>query len=71
MNPTDLDRTLNFTIPQRHARGRIARLGPVLGEILAAHAYPAPIERLLAEAPDVADQVVRRWIGAAVRYASA
>ncbi|OYX49713.1 MAG: molecular chaperone Hsp33 [Sphingomonas sp. 32-66-10] len=48
--PTDLDRTLNFTIPQRHARGRIARLGPVLGEILAAHAYPAPIERLLAEA---------------------
>ena len=28
-------------------------------------------ERLLAEAPDVADQVVRRWIGTAVRYASA
>lgn len=48
--PTDLDRTLNFTIPGRHARGRIARLGPVLGEILSAHAYPAPIERLLAEA---------------------
>ena len=50
MTTTDLDRTLNFTMPQRHARGRIARLGPVLGEILAAHAYPAPIERLLAEA---------------------
>ncbi|MFL9840964.1 Hsp33 family molecular chaperone HslO [Sphingomonas sp. ST-64] len=47
---TDLDRTVNFTIPARHARGRLARLGPVLGEILAAHAYPAPIERLLAEA---------------------
>ena len=28
-------------------------------------------ERLLTEAPDVADQVVRRWIGTAVRYASA
>ncbi|MBX3594098.1 Hsp33 family molecular chaperone HslO [Sphingomonas sp.] len=47
---TDLDRTVNFTIPRRHARGRIARLGPVLDRILAAHAYPAPIERLLAEA---------------------
>lgn len=47
---TDLDRTVNFTIPGRHARGRIARLGPVLGEILSAHAYPAPIERILAEA---------------------
>jgi ATP-dependent DNA helicase RecG len=28
-------------------------------------------ERLLAEAPDVADKVVRRWIGMAVRYAAA
>lgn len=46
----DLDRTLGFTIPGRHARGRLARLGPVLGEVLAAHAYPPPIERLLAEA---------------------
>lgn len=48
--PTELDRALGFTIPDRHARGRIARLGPVLDEILAAHAYPPPIERLLAEA---------------------
>ncbi|PKP93462.1 MAG: molecular chaperone Hsp33 [Alphaproteobacteria bacterium HGW-Alphaproteobacteria-16] len=46
----DLDRTVNFTLPNRNARGRIARLGPVLNEILAAHAYPAPIERVLAEA---------------------
>lgn len=46
----DLDRTVNFTIPHRHARGRIARLGPVLNEILSAHAYPAPIERVMAEA---------------------
>lgn len=47
---TDLDRAIGFTIPGRHARGRVARLGPVLEEILSAHAYPEPIERLLAEA---------------------
>jgi len=46
----DLDRAIGFTIPGRHARGRVARLGPVLEEILSAHAYPAPIERVLAEA---------------------
>lgn len=46
----DLDRTVNFTIPHRHARGRIARLGPVLNQILSAHAYPPPIERVMAEA---------------------
>lgn len=28
-------------------------------------------ERLLAEAPDIADRVVARWIGSAVRYAAA
>ncbi|MEG3179214.1 Hsp33 family molecular chaperone HslO [Sphingomonas sp. LT1P40] len=48
--PTDLDRTVNFTLPHRDARGRVARLGPVLDAILTAHAYPPPIERLLAEA---------------------
>jgi molecular chaperone Hsp33 len=47
---TDLDRVLGFTIPGRHARGRVARLGPVLEEILSAHAYPPVIEKLLAEA---------------------
>lgn len=46
----DLDRTVNFTISGRHARGRIARLGPVLNQILSAHAYPPPIERVMAEA---------------------
>ena len=46
----DLDRVLGFTIPGRHARGRIARLGPALDQILDAHAYPPAIERLLAEA---------------------
>ncbi|OYY89330.1 MAG: molecular chaperone Hsp33 [Sphingomonas sp. 28-66-16] len=47
---SDLDRALGFTIPARHARGRIVRLGPVLDTILAAHAYPPAIEALLAEA---------------------
>src|ERR1700754_168453 len=47
---TDLDQTIGFNIPARHARGRLVRLGPVLDEILAAHAYPPAIERLLAEA---------------------
>ena len=47
---SDLDRTIGLTIPERHARGRVARLGPVLDTILSAHAYPAPIEALLAEA---------------------
>src|SRR3954471_6604123 len=47
---TDLDQTIGFTIPARNARGRLVRLGPVLDEILAAHAYPLPIEALLAEA---------------------
>lgn len=48
--PTDLDRVIGFTLPARHARGRMVRLGPVLDEILSAHAYPEPIEALLAEA---------------------
>ena len=47
---TDIDRTLGFTINGRSARGRVARLGPVLDTVLAAHAYPPAIERLLAEA---------------------
>ncbi len=46
----DWDRALGFTIPDRHARGRVVRLGPVLDTILAAHAYPPAIEKLLAEA---------------------
>ncbi|MFD1788208.1 Hsp33 family molecular chaperone HslO [Sphingomonas floccifaciens] len=49
-NLPDVDRVVGFTIPGRHARGRIVRVGPVLDTILAAHAYPPPIEALLAEA---------------------
>jgi len=56
MNPdipdssANMDRALGFTIPSRHARGRVVRLGHVLDEVLSAHSYPPVIERLLAEA---------------------
>ena len=44
------DESLGFAILSRHARGRVARLGPVLDEILGAHDYPPVIAKLLAEA---------------------
>ena len=47
---TGFDRVLRFTLPDRHARGRMVRLGPVLDTILSAHDYPTPIKHLLAEA---------------------
>lgn len=46
----EIDRSLGFTIPARHARGRIVRLGPLVDTIASAHAYPPAIETLLAEA---------------------
>ncbi|MGZ2411004.1 molecular chaperone Hsp33 [Sphingomonas sp. F9_3S_D5_B_2] len=51
--PTDqlnTDVVLGVAIPSRNARGRIARLGPVIDAILASHRYPPVIEKLLAEA---------------------
>jgi len=47
---TGFDRLLHFTLPDRDARGRVVRLGPVLDRIISAHSYPAPIRQLLAEA---------------------
>jgi molecular chaperone Hsp33 len=44
------DVALGVAIPSRDARGRIARLGPVVDAILASHDYPPAIEKLLAEA---------------------
>ncbi len=44
------DAMLGVAIPARNTRGRAARLGPALDEILANHGYPPAIERLLAEA---------------------
>ncbi len=46
----EYDRVLGFTIPARHARGRLVRLGPVLDAILGNHNYPPAIERVFAEA---------------------
>jgi molecular chaperone Hsp33 len=46
----NLDEAVGFTLPRRHARGRLVRLGPVLDEILSTHDYPAPIARILSEA---------------------
>jgi len=48
LTPSDL--ALGFTLPARHARGRLVRLGATLDTILAAHDYPPAIARLLAEA---------------------
>lgn len=52
MAPADphADRLLGFTLPASDARGRVVRLDSTLAEILAAHAYPEPLARLLAEA---------------------
>lgn len=47
---TGFDRVMGFTLPQRNARGRTVRLGPVLDTILSAHDYPPAIRHLLAEA---------------------
>lgn len=47
---TGFDHVLAFSIPERNARGRIVRLGPVLDTILSAHEYPTAIRHLLAEA---------------------
>ena len=47
---TGFDRLLQFTLPDRHARGRVVRLGPVLEEILGAHDYPPTLKHLLGEA---------------------
>src|SRR5436190_4645962 len=44
------DAALGVAIPSRNARGRIARLGPVVDSILDKHNYPFVIEKLLAEA---------------------
>lgn len=43
------DRVLPFAIEHADMRGRIARLGPVLDDILTAHDYPQPVAQLLAE----------------------
>src|SRR5580698_1845554 len=47
--PVD-DAALPFEVDALDIRGRLARLGPSLDEILTKHDYPAPVGKLLAEA---------------------
>ncbi|MXP26867.1 Hsp33 family molecular chaperone HslO [Altererythrobacter indicus] len=47
---TGFDQILAFSLPERDARGRAVRLGPVLDTILAAHDYPPALKHLLGEA---------------------
>lgn len=44
------DHVVPFEVGPLDARGRIVQLGPLLDSILARHAYPEPVARLLAEA---------------------
>jgi len=49
--PTSEDDTiLPFEVAALDLRGRVVRLGPAVDEILARHAYPAPVAKLLGEA---------------------
>ncbi|KAB7649030.1 Hsp33 family molecular chaperone HslO [Polymorphobacter fuscus] len=44
------DRSLGFSVAARNVRGQMVRLDAALNAVLAAHDYPAPLARLLAEA---------------------
>ncbi|RUM98900.1 Hsp33 family molecular chaperone [Pseudaminobacter arsenicus] len=44
------DTVVPFDVGPLDVRGRMVQLGPVLDQILARHAYPEPVARLLAEA---------------------
>jgi molecular chaperone Hsp33 len=44
------DTILPFEVAALDLRGRVVRLGPVVDEILARHAYPAPVAKLVGEA---------------------
>lgn len=44
------DRILGFSVGARNVRGRVVRLDTALNAVLTAHAYPAPLARLLGEA---------------------
>jgi molecular chaperone Hsp33 len=43
-----------FQVDALDVRGRVARLGPMIDELLSHHDYPAPVARLLAEAATLA-----------------
>jgi molecular chaperone Hsp33 len=48
-HPDRDDRVIPFAVEALDTRGRIVRLGPLVDRILARHAYPAPVSRLLGE----------------------
>ena len=48
--PSSDDLLAAFQIEGWPVRGRIARLGPVVDDILTRHAYPEPVANLLGEA---------------------
>jgi molecular chaperone Hsp33 len=50
MTLSDDDTVAPFQIETQPVRGRIARLGPAIDEILTRHAYPEPVADLLGEA---------------------
>src|SRR5690606_34156398 len=51
---TQDDSVQAFQVDALDVRGRVARLGPVIDELLARHDYPAPVARLVAEAATLA-----------------
>ena len=44
------DSVLPFAVTSLDVRGRVVRLGPAIDQILAKHAYPEPVSRLVGEA---------------------
>src|SRR6202162_1630878 len=44
------DTVMPFEVAALDLRGRVVRLGPLVDEILARHAYPQPVAKLLGEA---------------------
>src|ERR1700687_3941830 len=44
------DTVMPFEVATLDLRGRVVRLGPLVDEILARHAYPQPVAKLLGEA---------------------
>ena len=58
--PLTDDLVAAFQIDGQPVRGRIARLGTVVDDILTRHAYPGPVANLLGEACALAALAMRR-----------
>src|SRR3569833_2141718 len=57
------DAVLPFAVDALDVRGRLARLGPALDDILTKHDYPAPVGKLLGEAI-----VLTTLLGSALKF---